>query len=100
MSMNAIHKIPVRVFPVRIRDERSGAESADEIILTKAQLAAAEIVGESSTELILRQFNRAGFRVLDIGRPRKVIVTVDLVEAVALQEGGDAVGTGGLSEPA
>ena len=90
MSMSAIHEIPVRVFPVRVRDERSGAESADEIVLTKAQLAAAEIVGESSTELIYRQFNRAGFRVLDIGRPRKVTVTVDLVEAVALQEGGSA----------
>lgn len=87
MSMNATHNIPVRVFPVRIRDERSGAESADEIILTKAQLAAAEIVGESSTELILRQFNRAGFRVLEIGKPRKMTVTVDLVEAVALMEG-------------
>ena len=87
MSMSAVHKIPVRVFPVKLRDERSGAESADEIILTKAQLAAAEIVGESSTELILRQFNRAGFRVLEIGKPRKMTVTVDLVEAVALMEG-------------
>ena len=93
-------KIPVRVFPVRIRDERSGVESTEEIILTKAQLAAAEIVGESSQELIFRAYNRAGFRVLDIGRPRKVTVTVDMVEAVARQEGGGAVGTGGLSEPA
>lgn len=91
MSMNAIHKIPVRVYPVRIRDERSSAESADEIILTKAQLAAAELVGEDDKALIYRSYNRAGFRVLDIGRPRKVTVTVDLVEAVALQEGGDAV---------
>lgn len=85
-------KIPVRVFPVKIRDERSGTESADEIILTKTQLAAAGIIGESSKDLIYRAFNRAGFRVLDIGKARKVTVTVDLVEAVAFQAGGNVGG--------
>ena len=82
-------KIHVRAFPVRIRDERSGHEEADEIILTKRQLEAAEIVGESSKELIYRQYNRAGFRVLEIGKPRKVTVTVDLVEVVAMMGGTD-----------
>lgn len=85
--MKTIQKITVRVYPVRLLDERNGTECVDEIILTKAELAAAQIVGEDDKALIYRRYNRMGFRVLDIMRPRKVTVTVDLAEAVALVEG-------------
>ena len=76
--MNNAIDIQVRCFPVRIRDTRSEAESTDHIALTKMQLQAAQMVGQSSTELICRIFNRKGYQVLDIGKPIKRTVPVDL----------------------
>ena len=70
--------IPVRTFPVTIRDERTGEEQADTITLDKAQLQAAQMVGQSSTELIYRLYNRHGYRVLAIGKPAKREIRVDL----------------------
>ena len=69
--MNNSISVPVRCFPVLIRDERSGAVSADMIVLTREQLRAAQLVGQSSTELIGRIFGRRGFRVLNIQKPIK-----------------------------
>jgi len=81
--MKTFENIPIRIFPVRIRDKRSGSETADEIVLTKATLLAAQLVGESSKELIHRAYNREGYSVLEIGKARKMTVTVDLEEAVS-----------------
>lgn len=76
--MKSFENIPVRIFPVKIRDKRSGIETDDEIILTKAILTAAQAVGESSKELIHRAYDRKGYRVLKIGKVRKLTITVDL----------------------
>lgn len=76
--MNNKIEIPVRVFPVTTRDERTGALEDGTIVLTKQQLNAAQIVGQSSTELIRRIYNRQGFRVLEIRKPFKKTVQVDL----------------------
>lgn len=76
--MNNELKIPVRVYPVATRDERTGTLEMDHLILTKQQLQAAQIVGQSVTDLILRIFNRQGYKVLDIGKPVKKEVAVDL----------------------
>ena len=81
--MKTFENICVRVFPVKLRDSRSGEELTDEIVLTKAMLTAAQIVGQSSKELIHRIYNREGYSVLEIGKPRKTTVTVDLEQAAA-----------------
>lgn len=65
-------------FTVQGRDERTGATQEDLIVFTKDQLRAAQIVGESSKELIYRAYNRKGFTVLDIGKARKVTAELDL----------------------
>ena len=44
------------------------------------QLQAAQLVGQSSNELIHRLFNRQGYKVLEIGKPVKKEIVVDLTE--------------------
>ena len=70
--------IPVRRFPVTVRDGRTGQESVDSITLSKAELQAARLVGQSSTELIYRLYNRQGYKVLSIGEAVKSELHVDL----------------------
>jgi len=76
--MKTFERICIRIFPVKLRDNRSGDELEDEIVFTKAMLTAAQIVGQSSKELIRRTYDREGYSVLEIGKPRKMTVTVDL----------------------
>lgn len=73
--------IQTRIFMVMARDERTGEEFADVIALDKAQLQAAQTVGQGYKELIYRIYNRRGFKVLEIGGVRKKAVTIDLTEA-------------------
>lgn len=93
--MNNNFTITVRVFAVTIRDERTGSVSEDTITLTRQQLQAAQIVGQSSKELIYRLYNREGYQVLDIRKPVKMTVPVDVYANVT---GGEVVieGTAGL----
>ena len=72
--------IQVRAFPVTIKDERTGDTTVDTTVIDKAQLQAAQIVGQSSKELIQWLYNRQGFKVLEIGIPTKRTITVDLGE--------------------
>ena len=76
--MNNQIVISTRTFSVSLRDERTGAVSMDTVVLTKGQLRAAQVVGQSSKELICRIFNREGYRVLDIGKAVKRNIPVDL----------------------
>ena len=59
--------IEARRFPLELMDERTGCASLEYIVLDKRQLQAAQMVGQSSKELIRRIYNRQGFRVLEIG---------------------------------
>ena len=61
-----------------IRDQRTGEQREDLLTLDKRQLQAAQLVGQSSNELIFRIYNRQGFYVLNIGKPIKREVRVDL----------------------
>ena len=88
--MNNTINITVRVFPVTIMDERTREASAESIVLTKEQLQAAQLVGESSKELIHRIYNRQGYRVACIGKPAKRTIALDLY-----QHGGEIVAEGG-----
>lgn len=71
--------IQLRAFDVRIKDHRTGEQNKDTIVLTKAQLQAAQMVGQSSNELIERLYNRQGYGVQDIGTPVKKEIMVDLM---------------------
>ena len=70
--------LQVRTYPVNIRDQRTGEQREDLLTLDKRQLQAAQLVGQSSNELIFRIYNRQGFYVLNIGKPIKREVRVDL----------------------
>lgn len=72
--------IQARAYLVTVRDERTGTERAEEIVLDKAQLRAMDTVRQSSTQLIYQLYNRQGFRVLNIGKPVKREIRVDLTE--------------------
>ena len=56
--MKTTMKITLRAFPVKIQDTRTGEIKEDRIVLTKEQLHAADLVGQSSKELITRLYNR------------------------------------------
>ena len=68
----------LRQFPVLAHDHRTGREESITVPVTTQQLQAAQIVGQSSTELIERLCDRQGYTVIEIGKPAKRTVTVDL----------------------
>lgn len=72
--------IQVRAFPVTIGDERTKEVRQDVLVLTKEQLQAAQLVGQSSKELIRRIYNKRGYMVGEIGKPVKQTITLDLEE--------------------
>lgn len=80
--MKTTMTIQLRTFDVSIKDHRTGEQRKDLIVLTKAQLQAAQLVGQSSKELIERLYNRQGYGVQDIGRAKKQEVCLDLEEMV------------------
>lgn len=78
----------LRAFPVTIRDQRTGVQRADTIVLDKLRLQAAQLAGESSKELIHRFYNRQGYKVLEIGKPIKQELTLDLLTLYAMSSPG------------
>lgn len=76
--MKTTATIYLRAFTVRIQDQRTGEKSEDIIIFTKQQLQAAQIIGQSSRDLIYRAYNQKGFYVLDIGKADKQEIELDL----------------------
>ncbi len=76
----------LRAFPVTAHDHRTGQEAQIIVTVAKNQLQAAQVVGQSSKELIERLCDRQGYSVLEIGKPIKRAVTVDLL-ALFMQSG-------------
>lgn len=74
-------KIQTRVYPVELKDARTGEKSSDTIVLTKDQLQAGGLVGMTDEDIIYRIYNRQGYRVMEIGNPQKVELTIDLEKA-------------------
>lgn len=74
--------LTLRQFPVLAHDHRTGQEEAITVTVTKDQLRAAQIVGQSSKELVERLCERQGYSVIEIGKPDKLAVTVDLDKLV------------------
>ena len=78
--------ITVRAYPVKIRDERTGEKKGDTIVLTKQKIQAVATIGMSDRDLIHRLYNRQGYHVLDVGKPKKMEIIVDLLELFMGQE--------------
>ncbi len=76
--MNTI-LISVLRFPVTVQGGERGS-TVIPVILTKEQLRAAGIVEQSSKELIHRICSREGYTVLDIGKPERKTLEVNLNE--------------------
>lgn len=76
--MKTTYDLTIRAFPVKIEDERTGEESTDIIVLDKQRLQAANLVDQSSKEIIQRIYHRSGYKVLDIGKPDKMNVQLQL----------------------
>ena len=78
--------ITVRAYSVQIRDERTGETKGDTIVLTKQKIQAVATIGMSDRDLINRLYNRQGYHVLDVGKPKKKEIIVDLLELYEGQE--------------
>lgn len=71
-------KIPVRAYPVELKDTRTGELLHDTIVLEKSRLQAGAMFDLGDEDIICRIYNRKGYRVLEIGKPDKVELAVDL----------------------
>lgn len=78
--------LTLRSFPVLAHDHRTGREENITVPVTREQLRAAGVVGQSSTELIERLCDRQGYSVIEIGQPTKRSITLDLGELVKQEE--------------
>lgn len=70
--------IVLRVFPVTVRDNRTGQEEAFMLPIAKQQLQAAQVVGQSSKELLERLCAKQGYVLLETGIPDRRSITLDL----------------------
>lgn len=78
--MKTTFDLNLRAFPVQLRNRDTGTITNDVIVLEKKHLQAAQLVGESSKELIHRLYGRMGQDVLEIGKPERMEVPLDLQE--------------------
>lgn len=79
MQIESIIRIAALRFPVTVQ-KGENESTVIPVILTKEQLQAAQIVGQSSKELIHRICNRKGYTVLDIGKAERKTLEVNLNE--------------------
>ena len=78
--MKTAIKIPVRAYTVELKDARTGERITDTIVLEKSRLQAGALFDLGDEDIICRIYNRQGFRVLEIGKPVKVDLNLDLTE--------------------
>lgn len=76
--MKNVITIEARKFPVTVESKEIDGFINDSIVISKQQLQAAQLVGQSSKELIERIYERKGFAVLDIGKPERKSIAIDL----------------------
>lgn len=76
--MKTTMTVQLRRFDVLVEDQRTRETREESIVFTLEQLHAAQLVGQSSKELICRVFERQGYKVLDIGRAERREATLRL----------------------
>lgn len=84
--------IQLRAFPVKIWDLVEEREMEDVLVLDKQQLQAAQLVGQSSKELINRLYDRQGYKVLEIGKAEKREISLNLEELYRMHKGAVRLG--------
>lgn len=84
--MRTVLTIHTRAFPVAVRDRTTGREREELVVLDKARLQAAQLVGQSSKELIDRLCALEGLDVLQIGKAEKREISVNLDDLFVLQK--------------
>lgn len=72
--------VTLRAFHVTAQDHQTGKEASITVVLTKEQLRAAQLVGQSSKELLKRLCERQGYSVIEIGKAARRTVSIDLDE--------------------
>ncbi len=84
--MKTTTTIKALAYPVKIMDKRTGEQMDDTVVLDKSWL---QICGKldiaDDKQLIYRIYNTKGYVVLDVGKRRKLQLTVDL-EKLALEQ--------------
>lgn len=73
-------ELHLREYPVTLRDERTGEVFKMGVIIEKGTLEAAGRVGLSDRDLIHQHCNKRGFWVLEIFKPKKKTVTINLAD--------------------
>lgn len=68
----------LRRFAVTTRAQDTGETFTSYIVLDKSQLQAAQMVGQSSKELITRAYAGKSYEVVSIGKADKRTVSLDL----------------------
>lgn len=81
--------LTLRAFPVIVENTETQEVKKDVVVLTKEHLRAAQLVGQSSKELITRICADEGYRVVEIGKPTKRDVTFNLPLLCGLADGFD-----------
>ena len=79
--------LTLRAFPVIVENTETQEVKKDVVVLTKEHLRAAQLVGQSSKELITRICADEGYRVVEIGKPTKRDVTFNLPLLCGLADG-------------
>lgn len=76
--MKNVITVEARRFPLLVVKQDNQEVYARHIVVTKEQLQATQLVGQSSKELIYRLCARQGYTVLEIGKPEKRSIRIDL----------------------
>lgn len=76
--MKTTMTVQLRRFDVLVEDQRTRETREESIVFTLEQLHAAQLVGQSSKELIERYFNRMGYKVGGIGQAERRTATLRL----------------------
>lgn len=77
MSIHTTFEVHLLRLPVWFEDP-DGRKVEYHVVLEKAQLQAAGLIGLSSKEVITRLCARQGFKLLDVGKAERLTVTLDL----------------------
>lgn len=84
--MKTTTTIKALAYPVKIMDKRTGEQMDDTVVLDKSWL---QICGKldiaDDKQLIYRIYNTKGYAVLEVGKRRKLQLSVDL-EKLALEQ--------------
>lgn len=82
--MKTTTTIKALAYPVKLKDLRTGVQTEDVIVLEKSWLSICGKLDISDDKhLIYRIYNPKGYEVLDVGKRRKVQLTVDLEQLYA-----------------